>query len=250
MAYTLLALAVAAVALGPRGQRPINAAMLGCGAFAAAFFGLRGFGHPWLAGSIAVVAGMLAAVFGAIADAWGTAALLASLFAAAAGATFAALKWTWPPVAALAGSIGLYIGITRKRKLELVLPPLFAAVFAAFGASIGWAPHRRGALLYPLNDIRWVLALTVALALPFTAVSILRERAKKSRLAARTPEMDDEDLKKQIAARQGDYERAVQEAEAARLAEAEREAQALQEAQAALDAQNVRDPQNDPDRGN
>jgi hypothetical protein len=241
---------VAAVALGPRGQRPLNAAMLGCGAFAAALFGLRGRGHPWLAGSVAVVAGMLAAVFGAIADAWGTAALLASLFGAVSGAAVAALKWTWPPVAVLAGSIGLYFGITRQRKLELVLPPLFAAVFAALGASIGWAPHRRGALLYPLNDIRWVLALSVALALPFTAVAILRERARKARLAARTPEMDDEDLKRQIAVRQGDYERAVQEAEAARQAEAEREAQALQEAQGALDAQNVRDPQDEPDRGN
>jgi hypothetical protein len=249
MAYALLILAVAAVALGPRGQRPINAAMLGCGAFAAAFFGLRGVGHPWLAGSVAVVAGMLAAVFGAIADAWGTAALLASLFAAAAGGAFAALKWIWPPVAALAGSMGLYVGITRQRKLELVLPPLFAAVFVALGASIGWAPHRRGALLYPLNDVRWVLALSVVLVLPFAGIAILRERARKARLAARTPEMHDEDLKKQIAARQGDYERAAQEAEAARQAEAEREAKALQEAQAALDAQNVRDPQNDPDRG-
>jgi len=248
VAYALLVLAVAALALGPRGQRPINAAMLGSGAFAAAFFGLRGLGHPWLAGSVAVVAGMLAAVFGAIADAWGTAALLASLFAAAAGAAFAALKWTWPPVAALAGSIGLYFGITRQRKLELVLPSLFAAVFVALGASIGWAPHRRGALLYPLLDVRWVLALSIALVLPFTAIAILRERAKKARLTARTPEMDDEDLKKQIAARQGDYERAVQEAEAAREAEAQREAQALQEAQAALDAQKARDPQDEPDR--
>ena len=219
--------------------------MLGCGAFASAFFGLRGLGHPWLAGSIAVVAGMLAAAFGAIAEAWGTAALLASLFAAAAGATFAALKWTWPPVAALAGSIGLYVGITRQRRLELFLSPVFAAVFVALGASIGWAPHRRGALLYPLNDVGWVLALMVGLVLPFSAIAILRERARKARLAARTPEMDDEDLKKRIAARQGDYERAVQEAEAARLAEAEREAQALQEAQAALNAQAAKNPEDD-----
>jgi hypothetical protein len=250
VAYALLALAVAAVALGPRGQRPVNAAMLGSAAFAAVFFGLRGVGHPWLAASAAIVAGMLAAVFGVIADAWGTAALLASLFAAAAGAGMAALKWTWPPVAALAGSIGLYVGITRQRKLEIFLPPLFAAVFAALGASIGWAPHRTGALLYPLNDVRWVLAVAAGLAVPFAALAMFRDRARKARLEARTPEMDDEDLKKQIAARQGDYERAAQQAQAARDAEAGREAQALQEAQAALDAQKTRDPQNEPDRGN
>ena len=85
MAYLLIAIAVAATALGTRGLRPVNAAMLGGGAFAAAFFGLRGVGHPWVAGGVAVIAGVLGVLFGAIADAWGTAALVAAIFAAATG---------------------------------------------------------------------------------------------------------------------------------------------------------------------
>jgi membrane protein implicated in regulation of membrane protease activity len=203
---------VLATALGPRGHRPINAAMLGAGAFATAFFGLRGTGHPWLPGAVGVIAGVLGMVFGAIADAWGTAALMAGLFAAATGAGVAALKRTWPPVAAVAGSIGLFVGITRQRKLEIVLPPIFAAIFAALGAAIGWGPHRRGAALWRLTDVDWVLGLAAVLALPLLAVALYRERLRKARLEGRTLEMDDDDLKKKIAARQEEYERAAQDA--------------------------------------
>jgi hypothetical protein len=195
----LLVAAVAATALGPRGQRPINAVMLGAGAFAAAFFGLSGVGHPWLAGSAGVIAGVLGIVFGAIADAWGTAALLAALFASAAGYAVAALKHAWPPVAAVAGSIGLFVGITRQRKLEIYLPPLFAAVFAALGATIGWAPHRRGAALWRFNEVYWVLGLMLVLALPLVSLAVYREHRRKAGREGRTRQMDDEDLKRAIA---------------------------------------------------
>ena len=212
-AYLLLALAVLAAALGPRGQRPINAAMLAAGAFACAFFGLRGIGHPWIAPAVAVIAAVLGGMFGALARTWATAALLAGLFAAPVGAGVAALKRPWPPVAAVAGSIGLFVGITRQRKLEIFLPPLFAAAFAALGAAIGWGPNRRGAVLWRLLDVEWVLGLAAALAVPLVALAVLRERWRRAKLERRTPEMDDEDLKRKIAERQPDYESVAQDLE-------------------------------------
>jgi len=171
VAYVLLGLALVATVLGPRGQRAVNAAMLSTGVFVCAFFGLRGVGHAWVAPVTAVIAAVLAALFGVVADAWGTAALLGGLFAAAAGAGVAALKGPWVPVAAVAGSIGLFLGITRQRKIEILLPPLFAAGCAALGATIGWAPHQRGAILWRLNDVRWVLGLIAALAIPASIIS-------------------------------------------------------------------------------
>jgi MFS family permease len=221
VAYLLLGLAVVATVLGPRGQRPVNAAMLSAGAFVCAFFGLRGVGHPWLAPITAVIAAVLGALLGLIADAWGTAALLGGVFAAAAGAGIAALKGPWAPVAAVAGSIGLFLGITRQRRLEILLPPLFAAIFAALGATIGWAPHRRGAILWRLNDLHWVLGLTAALAIPLVVLAVQREKWRQRKLEGRTREMDDEDLKKALAARQPEYERAAQAAGSAAVDPAE-----------------------------
>src|SRR5207248_11076310 len=137
------------------------------------------------------------------------------LFAAAAGGGVAVLKRPWAPVAAVAGSIGLFLGITRQRKLAILVPPLFAAVFAALGATIGWAPHRRGAILWRLNDARWVLGLIAALAVPLVVLALQRERWRRRKLEGRTREMDDEDLKNALAARQPEYERAAQAAESA-----------------------------------
>ena len=202
MAYALLALAIAAAVLGPRGQRPVNAALLAFGMSAAAFAGLRGSGHPWLPGIAAIVAGVLGLLLGAIVTTWGTAALLALAFGAAAAALARAFALLWLPIAALAASIGLFVGVTRLRKLHVVLPPLFAAAFASLGAAIGWAPHWRGAALWQLNDVDWVIGLFALLAIPLTALALQRERWRKAALEARTPELDDADLKKAIAALQ------------------------------------------------
>jgi len=218
-AWLLLGLALVATVLGPRGKRAVNAAVLSAGVFACAFFGLQGVGHAWVAPVTAVIAAVLAALFGVVADAWGTAALLGGLFAVAAGAGVAALKWPWLPVAAVAGSIGLFLGINRQRKLEILLPPLFAAIFAALGATIGWAPHRRGAILWRLNDVRWVLGLIAALAIPLVVLALQREKWRRRKLEGRTREMDDEDLKKALATRQPEYERAAQAVESAAAAD-------------------------------
>ena len=208
----LLAAAAAAVALGPRGQRPVNALVLGGSAFAAAFFGLGALGHPWLGGSVAVIAGTLALLFGAVTETWGTALLMAVVLGVAAGAPVAMLKHAWAPVAAVAGSIGLFVGVTRHRKLEVVLPPIFAAIFLALGLAIGWAPHRRGAVLPQLLEPLWVIGLALLLMAPLLAIAIYRERARKARLQARTQQMDDEDLKKALAERQAEHEAAAQAA--------------------------------------
>jgi hypothetical protein len=211
VAYALLAIAAGATILGPRGQRPINAAMLAAGMFTLVFFGLRGVWHPWLAPGAAVIAFVLGGLFGALSGTWGTAALLALVFGTAAGVAAAALKFLWGPIAAVGASIGLFVGVTRLRKLHIGLPPLFAAAFATLGAAIGWGPHRRGAALWRLTDVDWVLGLFAALAALLLALAVQRERWRKAKLAARTKEMDDAELKRAIAARQPEYERAARE---------------------------------------
>lgn len=123
-----------------------------------------------------MIAGVLGLLLGAIATTWGTAGLLALAFGAIAGTAAHALKLPWPPFAAVAASIGLFVGVTRLRKLHVGLPPLFASAFAALGAAIGWAPHWRGAALWQLNDVDWVLGVFVVLAIPLLALALHRAR--------------------------------------------------------------------------
>ena len=199
--FALMGLAALVFVLGRHGQRPVNAVMLGGAAFTFAFLGLRGVLHAWLPGAAAVIAAVLGALFGFVADGWGTAFLVAAAFGAMAGIAAQALKLAWPPIAAVAGSAGLFVGMTRHQRLSIVLPPLFAAAFSALGAAIAWGPNWRGAALWQLNDVDWVLALAAALALPLLALSLQRDRRRRQRQAARTREMDDEELERKLAAR-------------------------------------------------
>lgn len=212
--YALLALALAVTILGRHGQRLLSAALLGGGAFAAAFFGLRGLLHAWLPGVAAVIAGVLAALFGVVAGRWGAALVAAAVFAAGADA---GARWLgipeWGAVPPFAG-LGLLAGMVNHRRVSVVLPPIFAALFAALGAAISWAPHWRGAVLWQLNDVDWVLGLWGALALVLLALALEREYRKRVRLAARTKQMEDEALKKQLEAKQAAYRRALDQLDA------------------------------------
>jgi len=204
--FALLGLSLAITIPGRHGQRLLNAALLGCGAGALAFFGLRGSAHVWIPGVTAVVVFVLCALFGLVAVRWATSAVVALLFAAAASFGANALHIWWPPVAGLFGGLGLFVGMVDHKRVSLVLPPLFSALFVAVGAAISWAPHWRGAILWQLNDLDWVLGLAAIVAAILLALSLEREHRKKLRLEARTKRMDDEALKKQIESKKAAFQ--------------------------------------------
>jgi hypothetical protein len=203
----LLVLALVVTVPGRHGQRALNAALLGGGAAALCFFGLRGVLHDWVPGIAAIVAGVLVSLFGLVAVGWATASLVALIFAVA-GSFAAHFLHLWiAPVAVFFAGLGLFAGMVNHRRLSVVLPPLFAAAFVALGCAICWAPHWRGAKLWQLNDVDWVLGLFAAAAAALLAVALEREHRKKLRLLSRTKRMEDEELKKKLAAQQAAYQR-------------------------------------------
>ncbi len=191
---------------GRQGQRLLNAAVLSCGGFALAFFGLRSV-HAWAPGVAAVLAFVLLALFGLVAEGWATAALVAVLLAGAASLGAGALHLWWPPAAAMFAGIGLFLGMVNRRRLSVWIPPLFSALFIAWGCAIAWAPHWRGAALWQLNDLDWVLGLAGICAVVLLALSLEREHRQKLRLAGRTRGMADEELKKKLAGKQAAFSR-------------------------------------------
>ena len=217
----MLALAAVVTLPGRHGQRPLNAALLGgAGAFLL-FFGLRGALHApaagavhgaWVPGVAAIVGGVLLALFGLVAAGWGTAFLLASLFAC--GGYFLAQHFHlwWHPIALLFFGVGLFGGMVNHRGLSIVMPPIFAGLFVALGAAICWAPHWRGAKLWQLNDVDWVLGAWGVLSFVLLGLALERNYRAKVRLAARTKRMDDEKLQKELASRQAKYNRAIDQA--------------------------------------
>lgn len=211
--WTLLALALLVTVPGRHGQRPLNAALLGGGAFALALFGLRGVGHAWLPGVTAVIAAAPAALIGFVAVGWGTALVTAVGLAAIAFYAAPAIgmpRWLAVPPSAV---LGFVVGLVEHKGLSLFLPPLFASLFATVGATILWAPHRRGAGLWQLNDVDWALGLWGVLFAALLAVSLERQYRKKLRQRLPPPEMEDEELKKQIEAQKEDYQRAFEQLE-------------------------------------
>ncbi|MFN2547751.1 MAG: hypothetical protein ABR567_09990 [Myxococcales bacterium] len=196
---------------GRHGQRPLNAAVLGAAGASLVFWGLKGL-HPWLPGVAAIVVGVLLALFGLVAVGWATAFLLGVVFATA-GSVLAHLLHLWvAPIAVLFLGFGLFAGMTNHRRLSVVLPPLFAGFFAAWGAAISWASNLRGARLVKLLDVDWGLGVAGVLAFALLALSFERERRQKLRLAARRQRMDDEKLKAELAGRQAKYQRAIDQA--------------------------------------
>ncbi len=198
---------------GRHGQRPLNAALIGGAGAALLFFGLHGVLHAWVPGVAAIVAGVLLGLFGLVAVGWATAFVSAVLLASGGYLLAPHLHLPWLPIAAAAFGLGLFGGMLNHRGLSLVLPPLFAALFTALGAAICWAPHWRGAKLWQLNDVDWVLGLWGVVAFILLALSLERAHRAKLRLAARTKRMDDEKLEKEIASRKAKYERAMAQAD-------------------------------------
>ena len=184
----------------------LNAAVLACGGAALAFFGLRSL-HAWAPGIAAVLAFVLLALFGLVAEGWATAALVALLFAGAASLGAGALYLWWLPAAVMFFGIGLFVGMVHHRRLSVWIPPLFSAAFIAWGCAIAWAPNWRGAALWQLNDLDWVLGLAGICAVVLLALSLEREHRKKLRLAARTRGMADEELRKKLAGKQAAFSR-------------------------------------------
>ena len=208
----LLALAVVITVPGRHGQRPLNAALLGATGAGLVFWGLRGAVHPWVPGAAAIVAAVLLALFGLVAVGWATAFLTGVLLAAAGSLVAHALHLWIAPVAILFLGFGLFVGMSNHRRLSVVMPPIFAAIFVAWGAAICWAPNSRGAKLVQLLDVDWVLGVAGVLAFALLALSLEREHRKKLRLAARAKRMEDEKLKAEIASRQAKYKRAIDQA--------------------------------------
>ena len=206
----LLGLAVAITLLGRHGQRPLNAALLASAAVGLSLFALRGL-HDWIPGIVAIISGALLGCFGFVALAWGTALTLAVILGGGSALLAHKLHFWWPAALALPAAIGLFLGVRHHRRLSIFLPPLFSALFLAAGAAIAFAPHARGAILWPLNDVIWALGLFLLLLGPLVALSMERDHRRRKRLLARTKQMDDDDLEKQLKSRQDDFERAFQE---------------------------------------
>lgn len=85
-------------------------------------------------------------------------------------------------------AVGLLTGYTNHKRLSLVLPPLFSAVAAPFGAAILWSSHARGAAL-PWLALR-PLAVTMAV-LAFGLLVLSFEREHRARLPPRGPHQGD-----------------------------------------------------------
>jgi hypothetical protein len=150
---------------------------------------------------------VLAALFGLVAEGWATSIVVAAVFAGGGGLAAHALHFWWPPVAVLFFGLGLFAGMVNHKGLSVVLPPLFASFFVALGCAIAWAAHQHGAALYQLTDVDWVLGLWAIAAVVLVALALEREHRKRLRLAARTKRMADEELERQIKARQKAFER-------------------------------------------
>ena len=208
--WALLALALVVTLPGRHGQRPLNGALLGGAAFALAFLGLRGVLHAWTPGIVAIVAGVLVAVFGIVAVGWGTSLVTGAAFAIAGAIVARHLKVPVWGLAPAAGGIGIAAGMANHKRLSVVLPPIFAALFITLGAAILWAPHWRGAHLWQLNDVDWALGMWGVLTFVLLALALEREYRKRLRLAARTKAMEQEELKQQIEKRQAAYRKAFE----------------------------------------
>jgi hypothetical protein len=194
----LLVLALLITILGRHGLRLMNAALLGPGFFFAAFFGLRGVLHEWLPGAAAVLLGGIGLLVGLVLPAAGTACVLAVIFGALGYLAALSFKLVWTVPVAAAAFVGAFFGFTSQKKLSVVLPPVFAALFTAFGAQLIWRPR------YPPQT---KLAATAALEIALVSFALLRARYAKRRLERNARRIEDEELRRRVAEKQAEFKR-------------------------------------------
>lgn len=211
--FSLLALAAAITLLGRKGQRLLNAVLLGGGAVALSLAGLRGAIHVWVPGVTAVVGGVIFALFGLVAARWATALVIALLLAAGGALAAHQLHLFMLPVAMLLGGVGLFIGMVNHKPISIGLPPIFAAAFVAWGCAISWAPNWRGAKLWQLNDLDWVLGFAGVAAVILLGLSFEREHRRKLRLALRAKELEEAALQETLESRKAAYQRVLDQAD-------------------------------------
>jgi len=166
----LLILTLAITIAGRHGLRLMNGALLGVGWFGAAFFGLRGVPPDFLPGAAAILLGGIGLLVGLVLPAAGTAFVVATLFGAFGFLAALSFKLVWTVPVAAAALAGAFFGFTSHKKLSIALPPVFAALFAAFAAQLLWRPR------YPLKT---KLTATAALEIALVVFALLRARRAK-----------------------------------------------------------------------
>jgi cell division protein FtsW (lipid II flippase) len=173
----LLALALSITLAGRHGLRLMNGALLGMGWFCAALFGLHGVLHPWLPGVAAILLGAIGLLIGLVQPSSGTGLVLAAICAPCGFLAARQFKLFWQVPTAAAAILGFFFGLSNHKRLSIVLPPLFAALFAASGAQLLWRPR------YPLST---KLAATAALEVALVVLAL--ERARRAQRRAQSAE--------------------------------------------------------------
>ena len=194
----LLAVSIAAVALGRRGLRLTNAAIAGCGFFCAALFGLRGAAPSWVPGFAAVVGGAVGVLLGLTLTGVGTGLVLAAFFGALTIWVAPQLGLAWPLPAAAAAAVAFSFGVVARKRLALVVTPLCAALLAALGVQQIWRPR---------FSLEAKVAATALLAAVLLALSFAREHRARRIARENAKRIEDEELRRRVAEKQAEYRR-------------------------------------------
>jgi hypothetical protein len=194
----LLVLAIAVTVAGKHGLRLVNGALLGVGSFYAAFFGLRGVLHDWLPGVAAILLGAIGLLLGLVQPSVGTGLLLAAAGGPLGFLAARAFKLFWQVPTIAAACIGFFFGFSNHKRLSVVLPPVFAALFAALGVQLLWRPR------YPLET---KLAATAALEVVLVALALTRDRLARRRAAMNAKRVAGEELRRRVAEKQAEFRR-------------------------------------------
>ena len=199
--FLLFALAAALLVLGRHGQRLLAGALCAAGVAAVALLWLSPqFPGSPLPGVLLIIGGAFALAAGIAWPGWGSATAFGALFGLGGARAAGHLDTTipWFVLAVAFGLLGFFLTLANYRRLSLLLPPTFAALFLVLGLSRKLGPHFAGAAIPQLAELPWAAALFVCLALGFLGVALAREERANRRRAARTRLRKDAELKQRI----------------------------------------------------